>query len=241
MDGAGGDARRDRPRIYRQLQGVGAEHVERRLQHRRRHDAQPGLRRVVRGEGAGGARRRGVGALERLAGGVFDPLRRQDARPQQHRPAGRAVDDRRLDADRAAPPSSTASSAPNSSATCAAVVALTRPKRFALGAAMPKTSSPAALTSSAWATGCAGQRRPIVACPAAAAVGDAGATRDDDGERPRPEGVDEALGDARQRGGEAVGAGAIGDVDDQRMRRRTALEREDRATAASLSARAPRP
>ena len=59
--------------------------------------------------------------------------------------------------------------APNSAATCAAVVGLMRPKRLALGAARPWMPRAAQATSSAWATGCAGQRRPMVACPPAAA------------------------------------------------------------------------
>src|SRR6185295_936505 len=42
MDDAGGDARRNRARIYRQPQRVAAEDVERGLQHRRRHDAHLG-------------------------------------------------------------------------------------------------------------------------------------------------------------------------------------------------------
>ena len=78
---------------------------------------------------------------------------------------------------RAAPPSSTSSSAPNSSTTCAAVVGLIRPNRFALGAATPGTPAARAATSSACATGWAGQRRPIVAWPAAAASATPGVRR----------------------------------------------------------------
>ena len=66
-----------------------------------------------------------------------------------------------------APPSSTSTSA-NSSATCAAVVGLTRPKRLALGAASPCTPRAAQAASRLCATGCAGQRRPMLACPPAA-------------------------------------------------------------------------
>ncbi len=68
-----------------------------------------------------------------------------------------------------APPSSTSSASPNSAATCAAVVGLTRPKRLALGAASPCTPRAAQAASSACATGCAGQRRPTVGWPPAAA------------------------------------------------------------------------
>ena len=71
-----------------------------------------------------------------------------------------------------APPSrmsrSASDSAANSSATWAAVVGLTRPKRLALGAATPLTPIAAAAVSSACATGWAGQRRPTESCPPAA-------------------------------------------------------------------------
>jgi hypothetical protein len=60
------------------------------------------------------------------------------------------------------PPSSTIGTAsPNSSRTCAAVVGDSRPNRFAEGAATP----PSKARSRAWATGCAGTRRPTVSCP----------------------------------------------------------------------------
>ena len=120
---------------------------------------------------------------------------------------------------RAAPPSSTSSSAPNSSTTCAAVVGLTRPKRFALGAAMPGTPRVArALASSAWATGCAGQRRPIVGWPRGGGVGDCPARRATmtvSGPGQKASIRRSATGGHGR--GEALGAGAIGDVDDQRM------------------------
>ena len=47
----------------------------------------------------------------------------------------------------------------------ACIVALTLPKRLALGPAMPATPSSPAFLRRAWATGWAGQRRPIVAWP----------------------------------------------------------------------------
>ena len=73
------------------------------------------------------------------------------------------------------PPSRINKSAPNSSSTCAAVVGLTRPKRLALGAAMPQTSgTPCAglrsASSTACAPGCDGQRIPMESCPPAAAA-----------------------------------------------------------------------
>ena len=173
---AGRDARRDRPGIYRQLQRLRAEHLRApsAASASASGAASPRARsapRACRGRAAPPS----SGSCERLAGAASSPLARQHAGAQQHRPAGRAVDDRRLDADprrrrRRAP----AATSPNSSTTCAAVVGLTRPNRFALGAAMPGTPASAASASSAWATGCAGQRRPIVACPPAAASADAG-------------------------------------------------------------------
>ena len=74
-----------------------------------------------------------------------------------------------------APPSRTMRSAPNSPSTWAAVVGLTRPNRFALGAAMPHTAGrPAEVSrnarSMACAAGWAGQRRPMEFCPPALAV-----------------------------------------------------------------------
>ena len=65
-----------------------------------------------------------------------------------------------------APPSTTAAirpeRPPSGSSTCAAVVGLIRPERFAEGAA----SDPSKARSSAWATGCAGTRSPTLSRPA---------------------------------------------------------------------------
>ncbi len=73
-----------------------------------------------------------------------------------------------------APPSNnTSTSSPRSAWTCAAHVGLTRPKRFADGAAMP----PPKLRKSASATGCAGTRIPIVSRPPVVALGTLGALR----------------------------------------------------------------
>ena len=72
------------------------------------------------------------------------------------------------------PPSSMGTAAPNSSATCAAQVGLTRPKRLALGAARPSTPRSAQVCSSASACGCAGIRRPMLLCPPAAAAATSG-------------------------------------------------------------------
>ena len=62
----------------------------------------------------------------------------------------------------------------NSSATCAAVVGLTRPKRLALGAATPITPCRPAAFSSACATGCDGQRTPTESWPPAATAATSG-------------------------------------------------------------------
>ncbi len=50
------------------------------------------------------------------------------------------------------------------------MVGLTRPNRLALGAATPATPRLAAAASRACARGCAGQRKPMDACPPAAAA-----------------------------------------------------------------------
>ena len=64
------------------------------------------------------------------------------------------------------PPSRMVSTAPpRSSATCRAVVGEMRPKRLALGAAMPRPPRAANAASSACATGCDGTRRPTLSWP----------------------------------------------------------------------------
>ncbi len=135
-----------------------------------------------------------------------------------------------------APPSSTNKSAPNSLATCAAVVGLMRPNLFALGAARPQMGGWRCrqACSKAWATGCAGQRRPMVACPPVAAWAMPGRQGQDEGQRPGPEGLDQLLG--KHRDGLGVvghgGAGAlgvplgIGHMHDQRVVGRAALGRK---------------
>ena len=66
-----------------------------------------------------------------------------------------------------APPSSTSSVSPNSPATWAAVVGLTRPNLLALGADTPQTGGCSCwqAASTAWATGWEGQRRPTLSWP----------------------------------------------------------------------------
>lgn len=54
--------------------------------------------------------------------------------------------------------------------TCCAVVGLVRPKRLALGAAIPYPPKSSNCFMSSCATGCEGQRSPMVFCPPAAAV-----------------------------------------------------------------------
>ncbi len=127
---------------------------------------------------------------------------------------------------RHAPPSRTSRSAPNSRSTCAAVVGLTRPKRFALGAATPGTPRPAAAPQE-----CVRDRMRRAAqaerrLAGGGRVGHARPARDDHRQRPGPERVDEALGQRRQRLDEGRKRGALGDVDDQRMGRRPALQRK---------------
>ena len=107
------------------------------------HDAQLGARRVVRGQRARGARRgrvgvaRGSPAASSIRSRVRMPGRSSTGRPVEQSTMADSMP------MRAAPPSSTSSASPNSSATCAAVVGLTRPKRLALGAAMPGTPASA--------------------------------------------------------------------------------------------------
>ena len=130
-----------------------------------------------------------------------------------------------------APPSSTGSDSPNSDATWLAVVGLTRPKRFALGAATPGTPSAAAARSSAWPPGGPGSAGRC-ACPPAAAVATPGARRHDQGHGPGQNAAirRSATGRAPQR---TCGRRRSAHVHDQRMVGRAALGGEDPATAAS--------
>ena len=132
----------------------------------------------------------------------------------------------------------TSTRSPSPSATWSAVVGLTRPAGFALGAA----TGSAVASSSARATGCAGSRRPTVSPPALtrrdkrASLG----ARQDQGQRAGPEARGEALGElapANQR----AGRGAVGDVDDQRVEAGRPLAAKIAATARSSVAIAPRP
>ena len=95
----------------------------------------PRGRCVVRGERARRAHAAGIAHGDGRAKSACDCGRRDRSRAQNRRRRCRAVDDRRLDADARGPPSTMRStSSPRSSRTCAAVVGLTRPKRFAEGA-----------------------------------------------------------------------------------------------------------
>ena len=83
-----------------------------------------------------------------------------------------------------APPSRTSgTSSPSSARTAAAVVGLTRPNRFADGAASPPPNA----ASSSRATGCPGTRRPTVSRPPVTSSGTAGRARDHQGQRTGPE------------------------------------------------------
>ena len=77
--------------------------LQRRADQARWHQPNLGPRRVVRRQRAGGAGRGGIGVVQRLLRGGFDLRTRQHPRAQQHRPFAAAVDDARLDADRARP------------------------------------------------------------------------------------------------------------------------------------------
>ena len=117
---------------------------------------------------------------------------------------------------RLGPPSSTTStSSPRSARTCAAVVGLTRPKRFADGAAMPPPNA----SSNASATGWSGTRRPTVGATAGRRVGDAvGPLAQHERERTGPERRAPARARRRVRRcaySSSVGAGR--DVHDHRM------------------------
>jgi len=68
-----------------------------------------------------------------------------------------------------------------------------------------------------------------------------GASRQDEGERTRPEGLHQPLGEIGHLRREAGHRRAVGDVDDQRVVAGPALAAKILATAASLQASAPRP
>ena len=140
--------------------------------------------------GRAARRRRGRPAAAPAA--ALDALARQRARAQQHR-HGRASSRRSPTRCRRAqaPPSSTSSVvAELVGARAPRVVGLTRPKRFALGAATPGTprrgAPPRAARAPPDAPGSAGR---CVAWPPAAAVGHAGRARHDQRQRAGPEGL----------------------------------------------------
>ncbi len=215
--------------IYRQLQRARPEHLQRRVQHRRRPSGAAGRaarsappacpRRAAR---ARPASRSGSPAAASMRGA------RQHARAQQHRVAARAVDDGRLDAHRAG----------------AAVehqqrrrrtprprgrrgVGLMRPKRLALGAATPATPSSRAARSRAWATGCAGQRRPMLSCPPAAAAATPGARGTITVSGPGQKASIRRCATGGTAAAKARALGSIGHVHDQRVVGRPALGGED--------------
>jgi hypothetical protein len=108
---------------------------------------------------------------------------------------------------------------PRSAATAAALVAETRPEELALGAASGRPV--AAISRAAKPTG---MRRPTVPSPRRDQRADAGAfaQRHDEGERAGPEGIGQPLRHGIE-DADAIGHGAIGDVDDQRVEARAAL------------------
>jgi hypothetical protein len=112
---------------------------------------------------------------------------------------------------RQAPPSRTSRSSPNSSTTCCANVGLTRPNRFALGAAMPGTREGARRTTVHARPG--GQATAARASGGASSgVGDADRARHDDGQWTGPELVHQASGDRRDAGREGSHIGPVVDM-----------------------------
>ncbi len=134
-----------------------------------------GLRRVVRLQRAGGARR-GFAQVprrsERLAAGRLDLLR-ASARPGRSSTGRPRVQSTMADSmpTSQAPPSSTSSASPNSAATWAARGGADAAEAVGAGRGQPQHRRVGLATgcSSACATGCDGQRRPMVSCPPAAA------------------------------------------------------------------------
>ena len=153
------------------LIGLRAQHVERGAQHGRRASTAAGraAHSAMRASRAPGPRHRpALRAACGLRSRCFRASARRGATAPDARPSNRRLPIRcRAGPRRRRAPEDRAAS--NSSATCCAVVGLMRPKRFALGAAMPATPASRAATSSACATEWAGQRNPIVAWPPAAA------------------------------------------------------------------------
>ena len=164
MDPRAGEVRRPRDgaREHRDRFVAVRELVDLGVQHLGRDERCRGMRRVVRRERSGRARRRCVGrpgarpSTRASSGTVIAPGRSSTGAP----PANETIVDSMPTAQ--APPSRIiATASPRSSATCCAVVGEMRPKRLAEGAAMP---SPKA-SSSARATGCDGTRRPTLSWP----------------------------------------------------------------------------
>ena len=126
-----------------------------------------------------------------------------------------------------APPSSTISAGPNSSLTCAAVVGLTCPKRFALGAARPAMPCLRAARKQRarhrMARAAQRQRRQARRRRAGAAW----RAPHDHRHRPGPEGSDQALGGVAELGGERQRLVAAEHVHDQRVVGGPALGGED--------------
>ena len=149
----------------------------------------------------------------------------------------RAVDDRRLDADRARRRRRGRSRrrSPRSARTWSAVVGLTRPKRLADGAASP----PPKRSSSSSVSGWAGTRRPTVVRPPVTTS----STR-------RPRGTSRVSGPGQQASASTAAAGgtvaaqssscsAAAEVDDQRVVGRAALDVEDAAARGRVARRRP--
>ena len=167
-------------------------------------------------------------SCERRAGGVLDPLAASGCPGRSS--TGRPVEQSTI-ADsmpmRAAPPSSTGSGLAELVGTCAArgradpaeAVRARRGDAGHAGARAPRASN-------ACATGCAGQRRPIVAWPAAAASAPPGWRRTITVSGPGQNASTMRSATGRDHA-ESLGAGTVGDVDDQRVPGGPALQRED--------------
>ena len=123
------------------------------------------------------------------------------------------------------PPSSTKStSVPRSARTCSAVVGLTRPKRLADGAARPPPNRSSSSSVSGWA----GTRTPTVSRPPVTTSEHVSGPRHQQRQRPRPARVGEHRSGRRASSPPSRRAvSAVGDVDDQRMVGRPALDGED--------------
>ena len=163
------------------------------------------------------------------------PLRRRW--PSAPRPGcRRAEDGRRVDRQSTmvdstptahGPPSSTRStSSPRSARTWSAVVGLTRPKRLADGAAMPPPSARSSCSASGWS----GTRSPTVSWPPVTRRRRRRAPAcEQHGERTGPARVGQQAGGGRHRDGPRLERSAAGEVHDQRMAGRAALDLGDPA------------